>query len=377
MNNLNLTTFNFFLLFLIFSPICYAQNDQGSLNDESRINLNILIPEDTILINSSVEKQAYIDARFILENKLQNLVSSNGFSGSNRSPRFMIYPRIVVYSYEITQTAPVLYVYDMEVVFSLADYEDKRTFSTMSIPLKGVGRSPSAAMTSALKRINSTEKVSFFLDEGKKRIIKYYNDQCEFILKEAEVLAKTDEYEAAFKVLLQVPQACKECYMEAINRVPDYYKQFIDSKCDEKIYQATVLWASKKMEYEKSRRQKFAGNNDNKDRIKEGLANDKDVELSAGYSVKDTDQEVYQAVEKLLEIPANTDCYPKAKALIDDIKQYIGDQKEFNEREKYYQELALKKDYLQKAREIADRQLDYNSRIWENKGHVTIQLNEN
>jgi hypothetical protein len=78
------------------------------------------------------------------------------------------------------------------------------------------------------------------VEEGKNRIIEYYNSQCDFILKEATAAAGRKEYDQAIYDLLLVPDVCKDCYMQAMDLTNEIYMQKLNNECQEMLALARV-----------------------------------------------------------------------------------------------------------------------------------------
>ena len=101
-----------------------------------------------------------------------------------------------------------------------------------SMQLKGAGKSETKAYMSAIKQINvNNPALQSFMNEGKAKIIEYYNARCDFILKEAQMLENKANFSGAIAKLVSVPEVCKECYNKAMDAVAPIYQKQIDYKC--------------------------------------------------------------------------------------------------------------------------------------------------
>jgi len=85
-----------------------------------------------------------------------------------------------------------------------------------------------------------------FLEEGKNKIISYYATQCDFIIKDAETLAKQEKFDDAIYKLALVPEVCKDCYFKTSEIVADLFQQKIDTDCKAKLAKAKMLWSGQK-----------------------------------------------------------------------------------------------------------------------------------
>ena len=81
-----------------------------------------------------------------------------------------------------------------------------------------------------------------FVEEGKKKIMAYYNSKCDFIIKEAQTMASQDKYDEAIFKLVSVPDVCKECFDKCMAAVAPMYQKKIDRECKLKLAEATGIW---------------------------------------------------------------------------------------------------------------------------------------
>ncbi|WP_366186019.1 hypothetical protein [Flavobacterium ovatum] len=227
------------ILIYIFS-ICYsftfAQNDKG-VNDESRIVLATFVPQQ-------IDKMPDA-ARSILANKLSQIVTQNGMGGAASIERFIITANVNVISKDLTPTAPPMTAFGLEVTLYIGDGIEGTKFSSTSISLKGVGENETKAYISALKNISPTNpSVQSFVENGKSKIIEYYNAKCDFIIKEAQTLVSQNNYEEAIYKLTSVPTVCKGCYDKCMDAIAPIYQKQIDRECKSKLAEVNNYWAA-------------------------------------------------------------------------------------------------------------------------------------
>jgi hypothetical protein len=86
--------------------------------------------------------------------------------------------------------------------------------------------------------------VDKFLDEGKRKIIEYYNSRCDFVIARAKSLATQNQFPAALNTLSSIPEVCKDCYMKALDEIGPIYQDFIDHDCQVMTNVASAVWAS-------------------------------------------------------------------------------------------------------------------------------------
>jgi hypothetical protein len=226
------------LITLITIYVCcnaFSQNMYGKADDEARLVLNTYVPEQIEGISSI--------ARNALENKLTQIASQNGMGGGAYNPRFIITANIVVLSKEMTPTVPPMHAYTLEVNLYIGDGIAGILFSNYSTTLKGVGNNETKAYLNAINNIKSRDpRYQNFIDNAKRKIIEYYNANCDLIITQAQGLETLHEYNAAISTLFTVPSVCKECYERCINLLGPIYKKKIDRDCEMQLAEATNAW---------------------------------------------------------------------------------------------------------------------------------------
>jgi hypothetical protein len=212
-----------------------AQNTKGKADDLGRIVLNSYVSPQVEGLPASAKR--------MLNNKLSQIASKNGMGGSALNPRFIITPNITVLTKDITPTAPPMTAMTLEVTFYIGDGIDGKLFANSSIEVKGVGTNETKAYIAALKQIKPAHPdLKNLIEEGKTKIIEFYNSQCDFIIKEAHTLEAQNEFDAAILKLTSVPDVCQECYDKCMAAVEPIYKKQIDRECKIKMAKANSIW---------------------------------------------------------------------------------------------------------------------------------------
>ena len=224
-----------FYIFCLVSIKAFTQNDKGSSNDIARITLAAYVPE-------GIDKMPDA-ARSILANKLNQIVTQNGMGGSAYNERFIITANVNVINKDLTATAPPMTAFGLEVTLYIGDGIEGTKFSSTSISVKGVGENETKAYISALKRISPTNSsIQDFVENGKSKIIEYYNSKCDFIIKEAQTMVSQNQFDEAIFKLTSVPEVCKDCYDKCMDAVGPIYQKQIDKECKSKLMDAATAW---------------------------------------------------------------------------------------------------------------------------------------
>jgi len=225
------------LLSFIFISVGFVngQNNKGSSDDAGRIVLNTYVSRSLGLAD---------DAKRNLENKLNQIATKNGMGGFALDPRFVITANVVVLTKDITPTAPPMQAYTLEVTLYVGDAIDGTSFSSYSMTVKGVGNNETKAYNNALKNISVDDpKVKAMLEEGKGKIIEYYNSKCDFILREAQTLSEMRKFDEAIYKLVSIPEVCKSCYDKAMAAASVVFMQQQELECQQNLTKANAAIA--------------------------------------------------------------------------------------------------------------------------------------
>lgn len=209
---------------------------QVKIDDFGRIILNSYLPENTSIPD---------EAKSALINKLNQITTNNGVGGSQANPRFIISVSLNVGTKDIVAGPPQMIAQKIDLTLYVGDAINNTVFSSFTIGIKGVGTNENKALIDAFKNLNTKNKeIQKFLEEGKKKIIEYYNTNCDFIIKEAQALVKLGEYDEAIYRLSVVPDVCHDCYFKCLDTLESIYQQKIDSDCRVKLKEARVIWTT-------------------------------------------------------------------------------------------------------------------------------------
>jgi hypothetical protein len=214
-----------------------AQNNLGSANDYDRIALDVYIPEQVENIPDH--------AKSLITSKLTNAITEKGMAGAGASPRFLVTAKMELLTKDIAPTVPRVETYTFDIYLYIVDHVDKTIVSSTSFTAKGTGSNANKAYTNALRTLDlKNDKVEKFLDDGKTKIIQYYNSRCDFIIARAKSLATQNQFADALATLSGIPEVCKDCYMKALDEIGPIYQDFIDHDCQIMVNVASAVWAS-------------------------------------------------------------------------------------------------------------------------------------
>lgn len=226
----NFLILSFYLSFLV------TGFSQVKSDDFGRIVLNTHVPENLAIP---------AEAKNFLMTKMNQIASVNGMGGSQANPRFIISVAVNVGTKDIIAGPPQMIAQNLELTFFTGDAVTNTVFSSATVNLKGVGTNETKAFIEAFKTLNPKNKeIQIALEEGKNKIIAYYQSKCDFIIKEAQSLVKQEKYDEAIYQLSIVPDVCQDCYFKCLDTLGNIYQLKIDSECKIKLNQAKVTWSA-------------------------------------------------------------------------------------------------------------------------------------
>jgi len=298
------------LLLAIVSIISVISAQSSKVNDPAneaaKVVLNTYVSEDAGVVPSY--------AQSLLKDKLNEITSEYGMSvgGNNSNGRFYLTAKPVFVNKEVVASAPVMYAFNVDVILYIVDAADKIVFKTITINTKGSGNTETKAFNQAVRSLKvNNPLIKSFTEDGKQKIVSYYNSNCDIIKETAQSLANRNEYGEAFYLLTSIPSVCKDCYIKGLSLSEKIFLQYIEFDCNKKLNEARSIW-----------------------------------------NAKYTRVAAESAGQLLSQIYRNSKCYPEALKLGEEIKARL---KQVDEREWdliLKQEIDLQKEFIQATRDI-------------------------
>lgn len=204
-------------------------------------------PENTLALRVFVEEPvepAPLTSKQMLENKLNQLLTQNGVAAMDYMGQFFITARATPLSKDILAGPPTKISETMEVTFYIADSYNQLVFCTTSATVKGLGETESKCYLNALKQLKiNTPQMQKFVDEGKKKILAYYNTQADKMIAQAQALSKQKDYEQAMWIISTIPAECDK-YNEALKVGLNIFQEYTDYQCNVNLAKARTAWMS-------------------------------------------------------------------------------------------------------------------------------------
>ena len=265
----------------------------GRAGGECELNVSVIPPEAGEKLPATVADK--------LTAKLATLLSATGVSTSNDDVQFFFTGRFDNASSERTSGPDPREVINTTLTLYIGDAGGKKIFASKTLDLKGVGKSESQAYIKALASLNTSRKdIVSFIEEGKTKILEYFNNNYNTYLTKARTAMKSRNYEEALYHALQIPDCCVG-FSESQALVLEIYTHQVD-------YIGQTLLAQAK----------------------------------AAFDADPTGKGAAEAFSFLSQIDPQSACYNEAIAYGDKMQKEVKSQWEFENIQKYKDELALK-----------------------------------
>ena len=249
-------------------------------------------------------------AKAMMENKLTQLLTRNGIAGLDYMGQFILTVTTTPLDKDVIPGPPAKIAEKMEMNLYIVDAYAKTIFSTTSLTVKGLGETENKCYLNAISHMPlQSPQMTKFIEEGKSKIIEYYDHEGEALLKRAAYLAGQKNYEEALFIVSLIPQQSKH-YDAALAAGLKIYQQHIDNQCAINLAAARTAWAAE--------------------------------QNSRG---------AYAAGEYLANILPDAECYGEAMDLYKEIKGKVLDDWKF-EMKKYQDGVDIEKQRIDAARQV-------------------------
>jgi hypothetical protein len=206
----------------------YAQNqtsiyDQQIVQFDGKVKLTVMIPNDQGL--SSSENSA-------LESKIIQMVAANGIGGIGGNPRFIVAPIVNILKRDVSSTAPIRYSIHYEVLFYVADILSGNVYGTYEMKFIGVESSEPRAFLTGFNQLNPNDAgFQKFLSSSQEKILKYYIENGDKIIAEANTLANQKKYSQAISLLESIPMEAEITYSKGLKEITSIFQKYLDNEC--------------------------------------------------------------------------------------------------------------------------------------------------
>jgi len=183
------------------------------------------------------------ETRSYLETKLSQIVTKDGIAGAGFG-QFYLISKFALLNKDILPGPPVMISQKISVTLSLFDYFGEKVIASTTLELQATGANENKAYINGIRNLNpDNAKVQEFLKSGKEKMLSYYDNNYNTIIKKAQNLAAMKQYEEALFYLSAVPE-CSKGYDATTAVAKSVYKEYIDYHCLRTLQQARSAWAA-------------------------------------------------------------------------------------------------------------------------------------
>lgn len=199
-----------------------------------------------ISVSANNNSETFPDgAKAMIENKLTQLLTRNGIAGLDYQGQFVLTVTTTPLDKDVIPGPPMKIAEKMEMNLYIVDAYAKTIFSSTSLTVRGLGETENKCYLNAISHMPlQSPQLAKFIDEGKQKIIDYYNHEGELIIQKAQYLAKQKKYEEALWNISLIPQHCSH-YNAAVAAGLDIYQQYLDNECVANLAAARMAWVQK------------------------------------------------------------------------------------------------------------------------------------
>lgn len=249
-------------------------------------------------------------AKAMVENKLTQLLTKNGIAGLDYTGQFILTVTTTPLDKDVLPGPPSKIAEKMEMNLYIVDAYAKTIFSSTSFTVRGLGETETKCYLNAFSHMPlQTPAIAKFIEEGKNKIVEYYDHEGEQLIKKANYLMGQKQYEEALYWVSLIPQQSKN-YDAALTAGLQIYQAYVDNQCNINLAAARAAWAA--------------------EQNKEGA---------------------YAAGEYLANILPDAGCYGEAMELYQEIKGKVLDDWKF-EMKKYQDGIDLEAMRIESARQV-------------------------
>lgn len=178
-----------------------------------------------------------------IETKLQRALASNGIGDMDYTQRFVLAAKVDVVQNDVMPSNPPRVSKKLDLTLMVGDVIENKIYETCTMSLAGIGTNDAKAFVSAFSRVNpNNEDLQTMLAAAKEEIMAYYENNCDYIISNANSLAGQQKYDEAIARLMSVPEVCKECYEKCRAAAVEIFEQKLDADCSALLNEAKNEW---------------------------------------------------------------------------------------------------------------------------------------
>ncbi len=191
------------VLFAVFSIAA-----QEPMEEHDRLNIGV---ERPIGIK-------YDNAAQTLRNNLVQAFVLNGVAAVDS--RFTTVTNVVELSKDVTSSAPVMYITELEMSIFVIDLYTGTIFGQTSFTIKGIGDNEGASYMDAIRNVKARNpKLRTLITSAKDKIFAYFDAESDQIFNRIDALIASGDYKAAMIEANAIPRSCAALYNKVSLRI--------------------------------------------------------------------------------------------------------------------------------------------------------------
>lgn len=251
------------------------------------------------------------DVNDMLMTRLTTAITATGVTASPDYDRFFVTGKISHLYKDVVAGPPAKDVIHSTLTLYIGDVISRRVYATETYELRGVGTSETRAFVNAFSQLNGkNQKLQKFVDKGAKKVLDYFNKEYPVLIKQAEAASAQRSYDEALSYLALVPECCVG-YDEVSKVMLSIYSKYVDYESQMLLAQARAAWGASPDEYGAEK-----------------------------------------ALALLAMIDPSASCYGEASKLMKDIAKVTKENWDFENKEKYNNEIDLERRRIEAARAV-------------------------
>lgn len=217
----------FLLVVLLVGVACASAQEKAKVN---MLCIASVIPD----------QQGNIDTKTLqlLETRMEATTAANGFS-TTQNGSFVMYPIINVLKCDKIEGGLRNYMnMEVEVTLFVCQQSTRAQYGSLALTLKGQGLTYNEAMRDAFQKITPSDgQITSWLDGCKKKIVQYFETNCDQMIASALQLSNEERYDEAFGLLETFP-ATVAGYNKIVDAEFEIYNECCRNQCSLLIAQA-------------------------------------------------------------------------------------------------------------------------------------------
>lgn len=180
----------------------------------------------------------------LLSNQLRRIATASGVNADADASQFVLTAHVDQIDKQVANTAPTKVINQLGVTLYIADVVGKKTFASTYVEVRGIGNDETRSMTNAFSQLTAAnQQIKALFDEGKAKIIDYYESQAPSLLKEAQRYAGAQQFDEAMAVCASIP-SCSSYGDDAIEYATSIYLRNLDRVNQMLLSRARAEWAA-------------------------------------------------------------------------------------------------------------------------------------